>query len=155
MINLEKIKYEKCHPPLLRRPAPAPYFHPLFKIFQIPPPSPRGNNSPFKKGGGGSNYGTMNKRSTTCDQMFIFKIFFIRSNFFFYLIFLTNVVPKFYVFHGYIVVCWLRFWHFIWFLEINLIPKSVVFQIDGILPRGYIFTSWLRFWHLYKDKLIF
>ena len=24
--------------PLLRRPAPAPYFHPLLKIFQIPPP---------------------------------------------------------------------------------------------------------------------
>ena len=24
-------------PLLLRRPAPAPYFHPLFKIFQIPP----------------------------------------------------------------------------------------------------------------------
>ena len=24
--------------PLLRRPAPAPYFHPFFLIFQIPPP---------------------------------------------------------------------------------------------------------------------
>ena len=31
MINLEKIKWEKCHPPpLLRRPAPAPFFHLLF-----------------------------------------------------------------------------------------------------------------------------
>ena len=26
--------------PLLKRSAPAPYFYPLFKIFQIPPPSP-------------------------------------------------------------------------------------------------------------------
>ena len=30
MKNLEKIKQEKS-------PGPAPYFHPLFKIFQIPP----------------------------------------------------------------------------------------------------------------------
>ena len=45
MINLEKIKYKKCQPStpppspqtytLLRGPAPAPYFHPLFLIFQI------------------------------------------------------------------------------------------------------------------------
>ena len=33
MINFEKIKQEKCYDPLLRRPAPAPYFHPFFKIF--------------------------------------------------------------------------------------------------------------------------
>ena len=37
MINLEKIKWEKCQSPLLRIPAPAPYFHPLFLIFQISP----------------------------------------------------------------------------------------------------------------------
>ena len=36
MVNLEKIKEEKCQPPL-RKPAPATYFHPLFKIFQIVP----------------------------------------------------------------------------------------------------------------------
>ena len=30
MINLKKIKWEKCQPDLLRRPAPAPYFHALF-----------------------------------------------------------------------------------------------------------------------------
>ena len=43
MINLEKIKQEKCQPPpLLRRPTPALYFHPLFLIFQIPP-SEEGN----------------------------------------------------------------------------------------------------------------
>ena len=37
-ISLEKTKYEKCQPPppLFRRPAPAPYFHSLFLIFQIP-----------------------------------------------------------------------------------------------------------------------
>ena len=59
MINLEKITYEKCQrlpPPLLqthththtllREPAPAPYFHPLFLIFQIPP-SRRGNQQNF------------------------------------------------------------------------------------------------------------
>ena len=36
MINLAKIKYEKCQPPLFRKPAPAPYFHPLFLIFRFP-----------------------------------------------------------------------------------------------------------------------
>ena len=40
MINFEKIKQEKCQTPspLLKRPAPAPYFHPLFKVFQSSPP---------------------------------------------------------------------------------------------------------------------
>ena len=40
MINLEEIKQEKCQPPspLLKRPAPAPFFHPLFKVFQSSPP---------------------------------------------------------------------------------------------------------------------
>ena len=37
MVNIEKIKLEKIQPILLRRPAPAPYFHPLFLIFQSPP----------------------------------------------------------------------------------------------------------------------
>ena len=49
MINLEKIKLEKCQPPPpsppLRRPATAPYFHPFFNfsdssqylIFNPPP----------------------------------------------------------------------------------------------------------------------
>ena len=41
MINLEKIKQEKCQlpSPLLKRPAPAPYFHSLFKVFEssLPP----------------------------------------------------------------------------------------------------------------------
>ena len=48
MINL---KMEKC-PPLLRRPAPAPYFHPLFSVFQIPPPGEvfKIYFPPFKKG---------------------------------------------------------------------------------------------------------
>ena len=41
MINLEKIKQEKCQPPhsspsLLRRPAPTPFFHPIFKFFRSP-----------------------------------------------------------------------------------------------------------------------
>ena len=39
MINIEKIKLEKIQPPFLRRPAPAPYFHSLFLIFQSLPPS--------------------------------------------------------------------------------------------------------------------
>ena len=38
MINLERIKFEKFQPPLLRRSAPAPFFHPLFSNFQISPP---------------------------------------------------------------------------------------------------------------------
>ena len=41
--------------PLLRRPAPAPYFHPLFLVFQIPLPPPgeviKIYLMPFKKGG--------------------------------------------------------------------------------------------------------
>ena len=54
MTNLEKSKQEKCQPPLppilLRRPAPAPYFHLLLLIFQIPHhPSPP--PLPFKKRG--------------------------------------------------------------------------------------------------------
>ena len=38
MINLEKIKYEKCQPLLLRRTAPAPYFYSLFLFFRFPSP---------------------------------------------------------------------------------------------------------------------
>ena len=44
MISLEKIKQEKCQPLLLRRPAPVPNYHPLFLIFQIPPPPSEGGN---------------------------------------------------------------------------------------------------------------
>ena len=43
-------------PPFLKRPTPAPYFHSLFLIFQIPPPCKGGNWNlfppPFKKRGG-------------------------------------------------------------------------------------------------------
>ena len=75
MINLEKVKYKKCQPStppppatpspqtytFLRRSAPAPYFHPLFLIFQIPL-SGRGNQKLFTpalkrgRGEGGPNY---------------------------------------------------------------------------------------------------
>ena len=74
MIKLEKIKYQKCQPPppppsphththtFLRGPAPAPYFHPLFLIFQIPP-SGGGNQNLLpptlkraERGRGGPNY---------------------------------------------------------------------------------------------------
>ena len=41
MINVEKSKKGKCQPPpstpILRRPAPTPYYHPLFKLFHIRP----------------------------------------------------------------------------------------------------------------------
>ena len=40
MINLEKIKHEKCKPPpppLLRRPTPEPYFHHFLKFFRVFP----------------------------------------------------------------------------------------------------------------------
>ena len=44
-------------PPILRRPAPAPYFHPLFLIFQIPPSPEEAIKIyfplPFFKGAGG------------------------------------------------------------------------------------------------------
>ena len=34
MINLEKLKSEKCQPPsLLRKPAPAPFFYPFFLLY--------------------------------------------------------------------------------------------------------------------------
>ena len=58
MINLEKIKYEKCQRTLLRRPAPAPYFHLLFLIFQIPPSLRQAIKiySPPLKKGWGPNY---------------------------------------------------------------------------------------------------
>ena len=46
MIKLEKITQEKCHfPHLLRRPAPAPYFHTFLKFFRVPPS--RGGNQNF------------------------------------------------------------------------------------------------------------
>ena len=52
MINLEKIKKEKCQPPFLRRPAPALYFHPFFLIFQIPHPPGEVIKIYFPKGEG-------------------------------------------------------------------------------------------------------
>ena len=36
MISLEKIQQEKCQHPFLRRPSPAPQFHPVLLIFQTP-----------------------------------------------------------------------------------------------------------------------
>ena len=57
MINLEKITWEKCQaPPLLRRPAPASYFHPLFLFFRSPHHLGEVIKiySPFKMGGEGS-----------------------------------------------------------------------------------------------------
>ena len=58
-MNLEKSEYEKCQPLLVRRHAPAPYFHsPFFKIQILS--SGEGNQNllptPLKKGGGGLNY---------------------------------------------------------------------------------------------------
>ena len=63
MINLEKFKQEKCRPsPVLRRPTPAPYFHPLFLIppfwgrhlkFTPPPPTPTFKKKKDGLGGGG------------------------------------------------------------------------------------------------------
>ena len=46
MMNPEKLKKKSASAPLLRRPAPAPspYFHPMFLIFQTP--------AQFKKKGG-------------------------------------------------------------------------------------------------------
>ena len=47
IINLEKIKKERCEYSPLTRPAPAPYVQSHFLIFQIP----------FKKDGGGEGGG--------------------------------------------------------------------------------------------------
>ena len=68
MINLEKVKQEKCQPlpPSFRGPAPTPYFHPLFLVFQIPPPGEviKIYSPPLKKGekGGRGEGGTMDLR---------------------------------------------------------------------------------------------
>ena len=50
IINLEKIKKERCQYSPLTRPAPAPYDQSHFLIFQIP----------FKKDGGGGGGGSPN-----------------------------------------------------------------------------------------------
>ena len=51
MISVEKIKQEKCQPPLLRSPAPTPYFHLPFFNFSDAHPAPS-----FRKGEGGPKY---------------------------------------------------------------------------------------------------
>ena len=53
MINLEKLNRKSASPLLLRRPVPAPNFHSLFKIFQIPPLREviKIYSTPFKRGG--------------------------------------------------------------------------------------------------------
>ena len=60
MINLEKLNSKSVIPPLLKRPAPAPYFHLLFKIFQISRTILgdviKTYFSHFKKGEGSLNY---------------------------------------------------------------------------------------------------
>ena len=57
MINLEKMKQEKSHPPFLRRPAPGSYSPPphIFNFSDTPTPSGGGNQNllllSFKKEG--------------------------------------------------------------------------------------------------------
>ena len=55
---MKKINRKSAGPPHLRRPAPAPYFHPLFLIFQCSAPLGKVIKTYFpwlwKKGGGGS-----------------------------------------------------------------------------------------------------
>ena len=72
MISFEIFKQEKCQPPLLRRPAPAPYSHPLFEFFRTTPHPPAPSREvtkiyspPLKMGGGrcgGPNYASERKR---------------------------------------------------------------------------------------------
>ena len=55
---MKKLNRKSASPPLLRRPAPAQYFHPLFNCSGFPS---RGGNqnflpAPFKIGGGDPNY---------------------------------------------------------------------------------------------------
>ena len=55
MINLEKIKQEKCQSPptpILRRPASAPFYHPTFFNFSDLPSLIRTCFLTYKKGGG-------------------------------------------------------------------------------------------------------
>ena len=52
IINLEKIKKERCEYSPLTRPAPAPYVQSHFLIFQIPFKKDGGGEA----GGGGPNY---------------------------------------------------------------------------------------------------
>ena len=72
MINLKKKKIGKVSAlSLLRGPAPAPYFHPLFLIFQIPP-SGRGNHNlllPFW----GPNYAFLNTLSHLANFASMFR----------------------------------------------------------------------------------
>ena len=57
MINLEKLNRKSASPlPPLKRPAPAPYFHPPFFNF---------SDSPIL-GGGGPNYASMHVTTELC-----------------------------------------------------------------------------------------
>ena len=61
-------------PPLLKRPTPAPYFHPLFLIFQIPPPSGGGNQHLLPPLKGGKGVGTMKKLHLRCLLRFYIRL---------------------------------------------------------------------------------
>ena len=93
MINLGKIKYEKCQPPFLRIPAPEPYFFhfsnttPFFnfsesppvgeviKIYFLPPLKMGGKGG---GGAGGPNYAVPSRRTYNCAHVQLFHNFIIK-----------------------------------------------------------------------------